>query len=314
MKEAECLEQMVYPDMQRPTAYRKGIIQVWVTRACDKSCFGCTQGSNLGGRQTMITPEQFEEAVISLKDYFGVVGVFGGNPAIHPRFDVLCELLRKHIPFERRGLWCNNLLGKGAVARATFNPAVCNLNVHLDQEAYAEFKRDWPESNPFGQHKDSRHAPAGWVSMRDLGVPEEERWELISKCDINRYWSAMIGVFRGELRGWFCEIAGAQSILHQENPAYPDTGVRIVPGWWQGNRDKFHEQIRYHCHSCGVPLRGFGSLAQDESGVEQVSASHADIYKTKKPKRLLQIVDNREQLQEQSLRSFVDYIGNAKGK
>lgn len=308
MDEATALSQMVYPYMRRPSAYRQGIIQIWVTRTCDKACFNCTQGSHLRGKPVMITPEQYEQAVITLKDYFGVVGMFGGNPAIHPQFDVLCEILRKHIPYERRGLWCNNLLGKGKIARETFNPAVCNLNVHLDKDAYDEFKRDWPESGPFGLTKDSRHAPGGWVSMKDLQIPKDERWSLIANCDINKYWSAMIGVFRGELRAWFCEIAGAQSILHQNQETYPDTGIPVVEGWWRESASTYENQVRFHCHNCSVPLRGHGSLAQDESGVEQVSETHLAIYKPKKESRSVQIVEHREQLQEQSLRRFTSYL------
>ena len=138
MTEQEALARMISPGMKRPHIWRQGVLQVHVTRACDKACFGCTQGSNLGGKPVMIDPEHFEEALLSVEGYFGVVGVFGGNPAMHPKFDVLCEMLRKHVPFEQRGLWCNHPRGKGDVMRRTFNPKVSNLNVHLDREATAE--------------------------------------------------------------------------------------------------------------------------------------------------------------------------------
>src|SRR5262245_32087502 len=101
MTEQECLNKMVAPGTRRPGKYRQGVIQIWVTRACDKSCYNCTQGSNLGGKPGMITPEQFEVAVQSLVGYFGVVGVFGGNPAMHPQFEGLCEILAKYIPREQ---------------------------------------------------------------------------------------------------------------------------------------------------------------------------------------------------------------------
>ncbi len=150
MTEDEALQRMVPPGKRRPGAYREGIIQIWVTRACDKACFGCTQGSNLAGRPGRITPEQFEEAVVSLKDYFGVVAMFGGNPCTHPQFEVLCEILCRHIPFHRRGLWSNNLLGKGSICRRTFDPTVSNINVHMDRRAAEEIRRDWPEARIVG--------------------------------------------------------------------------------------------------------------------------------------------------------------------
>lgn len=311
MNEQQALQQMIAPGTRRPGKWREGVLQIWVTRACDKSCFGCTQASNLGGRPGMITPEQFEQAVLSLKDYFGVVGVFGGNPAIHPKFPELCAILRKHIPFEQRGLWCNNPLGHGAVMRQTFNPRVSNLNVHLDQQAFDEFRKDWPESMPFGLKDDSRHSPV-YVAMKDVVPDEAERWKLIASCDINRHWSAMIGVFRDEPRGYFCEIAGAQAMLHQRDPDYPDTGVAITTGWWKQSMEAFVHQVRCHCHSCGVPLRGYGALAQGAGGVEQVSATHADVYLLKRPDRPLQIVTEREQLGQTAVAKFTDYLGNAR--
>lgn len=286
---------MKSPRDRRPNAYRGGVLQIWVTRACDKACFGCTQGSNLGGKPGMITPDQFEAACLSLVDYFGVVGVFGGNPTMHPQFELLCEIMRKHIPYERRGLWCNHLRGKGAAARATFNPAVCNLNVHLDRAAFDEFRRDWPEAMPFGLDKDSRHSPP-YVAMQDVIEDEEERWRLIGNCDVNQDWSAMIGVFRGELRGYFCEIAGAQAMLHQAEPEYPDLGVPVGPGWWNQPMSAFDAQVRFHCHGCGIPLRGYGELAQGTSGHEQVSRTHAGVYKPKVKERDVQLVTLRGEL------------------
>lgn len=315
MQEAEALKQMVSPSMYRCSSFRGGIVQIWITRACDKSCFNCTQGSNLRGANTRISLEQFEQACLSLVDYFGVVGIFGGNPAIHPQFDKICEILRKHIPFERRGLWCNNPLGKGLIMAETFNPAVSNLNVHLDRDAYNAFRKDWPAAAPFGLERDSRHSPV-YTAMKDVIEDESERWGLIANCDINKNWSSLIGVYKQELRGYFCEIAGAMAMLHQHDPNWPDVGVKIEPGWWKKSMQDFKDQVRQCCHSCGVPLRGYGSLAQaaDTCGVEQVSQTHADVYLPKHPLRVVQLVTKREQVSQGALGQFTDYIGNGENK
>ncbi|MDE2103067.1 MAG: hypothetical protein KGL39_37830 [Patescibacteria group bacterium] len=309
MTEADALAKMYAPGRRRRGIWYGGVLQIWVTRACDKSCFGCTQGSNLRGPYGRITPAQFETAVQSLDGYFGVVGVFGGNPALHPDFEELCEILARHVPFERRGLWCNKLFGKGAIARRTFNPDVSNLNVHLDQAAFDEFRRDWPESKPFGLDRDSRHCPP-FVALADVEPDEAARWQAIADCDINRRWSALIGVFRGELRAWFCELAGSQSMLHQHDPGYPDTGVPVVPGWWRAGMETFADQVRTHCHACGIPTRGFGELAQaGDQGREQVSATHAAAFVSKSKGRRIELVTDNEQLGD-SLDLVTDYIGN----
>ena len=162
MNEQECLDRMIAPGQLRPSKpYRGGVIQVWVTRACDKACFHCTQGSNYGGKPEFITVEQFRDACRSLRGYFGVVGMFGGNPALHPQFEELCAVMREEVPTEQRGIWSNNpmTVEKARIMRATFNPGYSNLNVHLDRKAYDLFKEEWPECGPVGLERDSRHAP-----------------------------------------------------------------------------------------------------------------------------------------------------------
>lgn len=313
MNSAEALSHMIPPGQPRPGKPKRGVIQIWVTRACDKACYNCTQGANLKrspGVGHFISLKHFEQACESLVDYFGTVGVFGGNPAMHPQFDTLCEILRKYIPFERRGLWCNRLMGKGAAARATFNPVVSNLNVHLDSEAYAEFRRDWPECRPFGLNQDSRHSPV-YVALQDMVRDESERWDLISKCDINQHWSAMICVVRDQLRGYFCEIAGAQAMLHQNEEDWVDVGVPIDAKWWRRPMEDFQEQMETHCPACGVPLRGRGELAQAVCGVEQVTATHANIYQPKDSERRVDVITHRDQLNGQTAGRMTDYLGNA---
>lgn len=311
MNEQQALAKMIAPGQPRATKWRKGVIQIWVTRACDKTCFGCTQGSNLGGKPGMISLENFEAACVSLEGYFGVVGMFGGNPAMHPQFEELCRIMRKHIPAEQRGLWCNNPLGKGKVMRETFNPQYSNLNVHLDRNAYTEFKRDWPESMPCGLNDDSRHSPP-YVAMQDVIPDEEKRWELISGCDINQYWSAMICEFRGEPRAFFCEIAGAQAMLHQHESDYPDTGLPLHAEWWKRPMRDFVIQVRKHCHECGVPLRGYGELAQARDGVEQTTETHALVFNPKKKDRPVQVVTDLKDLTQGRIGKVTSYLQNSK--
>lgn len=390
MTEQECLALMKPPGAVKPTAYGKGVIQIILTSQCNLACYNCTQCSQLQRPAWYMTPEQFEQAVLSLKNYWGVIGVFGGNPAMSKHFVECCAILRKHWPKERSGLWCNDLLTaeKGQAARQTFNPAVSNLNCHMSKEAYTRFKAWWPESSPFGHDRDSRHSPP-FVAMKDVlrkncpqcggggkvhlldretdeyeyvdcldckGIgkvyDESLAWELISNCDVNQRWSAMIGVFRGQLRAWFCEVAGAQAMLHQwdrtpmveeivkldkdgigtliqegkvSEYTYPDTGCAIpaktdIPEinkrfgpptpWWQRPMSAFSNQVRQHCHSCSVPLRGHGELAMAEDGKEQVSETHKDVYKPKRVGRRVELVTVREQLGS-PLSEMTKYLQNA---
>lgn len=336
MIESECLSRMIPPDKVRPQKPNGGVIQIHITRACDLSCYNCTQGSNLAGKVFFMTPEQFEIAVKSLQGYWGTVGVFGGNPCLSPHFPTYCEILRQHFPQKQCGLWSNNVNGHGAICRTTFNPSFSNLNVHLELEAYEEIRRDWPEARPFGLAEDSRHSPC-YVAMKDVIQDEGERHRLISNCDINQHWSALIGVFRGSVRGWFCEIAGAQAMLHQYDDNWQewDTGYQPVGDghyqhtevpygdspmqagyytmpWWQLGMREFKWQVRQHCHNCSMPLRGYGELAQSENpdSKEQVSQTHLNIYRPKRKDRKVELVVLRDQLGK-PLEKVTDYLGNS---
>lgn len=342
MNEETCLSLMKGPGQPRPGKWRHGVIQILITNACDRSCYSCTQGSNLAGKPTIMTLENFEIACSSLVGYFGVVGIFGGNPALHPQFPEICKILSRYIPYEQRGIWCNNPLGHASLMSHVFNPAYSNLNVHQDPVAYEEFKKHWPHSRPFGLDQDSRHSPV-FGSMIDLGLSEEERWERISTCDINQHWSALIGQFRGEPRAWFCEIAGAQSMKQQDSPCplcsgekrfpvvpkipsdtpqtlacelcggtgkYPDTGIYPFSGWWKKPIEDFRSQIRHHCHNCLVPMRGHGQLANSTTDSEQTTQVYQLMFRPKRP-RPVQVVTSPSELGD-PLKLTTDYVGNAK--
>jgi hypothetical protein len=245
----------------------------------------------------MMTPDQFDIACRSLEGYWGVVGMFGGNPAIHPQFDKLCEIFRANFPFVQRGLWSNNLMGKAQHARLTFNPMHSNLNMHLNSAAADEIRRDWPQAAPFikGEEEDSVHS-SPWVSMVDLGIPEAERLRLIGSCDVNQHWSALIGVIDGELTAYFCEIAYAQAALHRGNPDWagtgepmPKTGTPVYPGWWRRPMEYFDAQVQTHCHHCGVPMRRDGIAATGDAANE-FSPTHQYIARMKNKGEPIEVV------------------------
>lgn len=321
MNENEALARMIAPGTHRPGKWRNGILQIHVTRICDRACPNCTQGSQLKGPYPEMSLLQFEQACLSLKGYFGVVGLFGGNPALAKNFAGYCEILRRHFPREQCGIWTNNPITpeKAQIMRQTFNGAVSNVNVHMDRKAFEMFRRHWPESRPFGLDVDSRHSPP-YVAMKDVIADESKRWDLIAHCDINIHWSALIGVFRGQLRAWFCEIAGGQSMLHQDEPDYPDTGLDptqtydVGSGpmlWWRLPMTAFRDQVRRHCHDCGIPLKGWGASACEHDPLEQVSPTHASIYQPKSRDRRVEIVTTSEQLGA-TLKCATDYVGNVR--
>lgn len=301
-----------YSKMRMPTALRttlkRGVLQVQITRTCDLSCTNCTQGSNLAGKPRIATLDQVEEMLISVRDYFGVVGIYGGNPCTHPYFPEVCELVRHHIGFEHRGLFSNNFMGHGKVIRETFNPDICNLNAHGVYSAWAEMVREFPACGMQKGLEDSRHSPP-WVAIKDvLDLTQDQRERMIERCDINEFWSAITCVVRDKAVGFFCEIAGAQAMLHENEPDYPNLGVELKDGWWKQPLEVFKPQIDKHCFECGIPLRGRGDLGFGTH--EYVSVTHLPIYKLKKPTgKTIHLVSSMEELNGY-VPKVTDYVEN----
>jgi hypothetical protein len=121
----------------------------------------------------------------------------------------------------------------------------------------------------------------------------------------------MVCVVRGKLKGYFCEIAGSQAMLHENDPSYPDLGVDATEGWWRKPIEDFSDQISFYCHRCGIPLRAKGELAITGKN-EFVSQTHQLVYKPKTPKRNVVVVNELNAVNAGVLGRSTEYIHNAK--
>ncbi len=198
--------------------------------------------------------ECFREAIQSLRDWPGVIGIFGGNPCNHPKFPELCEILCEEIPDQRhRGLWSNDLLQHGEIARKTFYPnGRFNLNAHAVSQAAQGIEQHLPGKII----KDSVIWPATHSAIlahhEDYGVGNALWNELRERCDINLKWSGAIAERDGKPFAYFCEVAAALDGVRGTNHGMP-----VVPGWWRQGMEApdFQTQIKKCCDAgCGVPL------------------------------------------------------------
>jgi hypothetical protein len=270
------------------------IIQVVVTRSCDLfNCSNCTQLLPFRKDPGRMTLACAEEALQSLEGWPGIIAIFGGNPCTHPQFEELCDLWEEYVPINQRGLWTNNLMGKGKRASETFIDGVSrfNFNVHTNGRAAEEMRRFFPKTKVHGEHKQSVHgALLGRYS--DYGVNEADWIAARENCDINQKWSA--GIYareevcqrcggRGEIfldgtyqtvgkcpvclggkmsKGpqrpyvYFCEVAGAIDGVTGEN-----NGLLAAKDWWKRPIADFNGQVKNCCDkSCVVPLKYTGSI------------------------------------------------------
>jgi hypothetical protein len=238
------------------------ILQIEITTACTLNCSNCTRLLPYRSDVLHMTPNCFREAVQSVRDWPGIVAVFGGNPTSHAKFPELMEIYCEAITDQRRrGLWANDLLKHGELCRKVFYPhATTNLNAHADPKAAARFD-EWL---PGKMIESSRTRPA-WhgsitVDRKDYGISDEAWIAARENCDINQHWSGIVVERAGKPFAYFCEVASALDGVRGQNH-----GIPVEPGWWRWRMDHFEGQVRNCCdRGCGVPLRLKGHLDHEE--------------------------------------------------
>lgn len=270
------------------------IICVDVTNKCDLACSNCTRLLKNQDTPWEMSPENFRLALQSLKNYKGIIAMIGGNPCVHTQFEKLCEIFREEIPNQfQRGLWTNNYFKHREVIEKTFG--ALNLNPHNVERANDKLKDLYNtmvverKFNGGYYTGNSHHAPL-LTAVKDL-YPEKEMWEKISRCDINKDWSASIVQNKGELRAYFCEVAASFDLARGEDHGHP-----VVLDWWKKPITAFSDQIKHFCVGCGVPARLRGHMDNEE--IDTYTKSNADIAeKSEKIKgRKIQLLDSEKAL------------------
>jgi hypothetical protein len=309
---------IAFPAKDKPVEYTKGngmrspgqrgVIQIDITNRCDVlKCSNCTRNLMHHDKRFAMTRDNFTRAVTSLQDYHGVIGIFGGNPCLHPQFEELSRLFAELIPDKRRrGLWSNNIMGHGQVIREVYG--YFNLNVHRSVAAADEVRRDLPGVAIWGEDREAWHSPV-LVAIKDMvgkeGGPANDKamWDAIRGCDINLRWSGAITQHpNGNLRAYFCEIAAGFEHMYP----HEDTGLEVTPGWWRRPIEDYDAQIRRWCPSCGVPLRMKGH--PDLEFTDDVSETHAGRIKPNR-QHVVHVTVNGEKTHEAT-----DYVHLRKGK
>lgn len=256
------------------------IICVDVTNKCDLACSNCTRLLENQDAFWEMTPDNFRTALRSLKDYFGIIAMIGGNPCMHRNFEELCRIFVEEIPNKlQRGLWTNNYFKHREIIEQTFG--TFNLNPHgvaraesnladLHKKMTAQGALSWL----YGGH--SEHAPL-LTAVQDL-YAEQEMWDRIAGCDINREWSATIIQNKGELRIYFCEVAASFDLARGTDFGHP-----VTDGWWKKHVGEFSDQVKRFCPGCGVPAKQAAAMDSDE--VDTYTSTNIDLaLKSKKNK------------------------------
>jgi uncharacterized radical SAM superfamily Fe-S cluster-containing enzyme len=105
--------------------YEMQIIQIDITNKCDLACSNCTRLLENQNNFWEMTPENFRLAVRSLEGFPGIIGMMGGNPAMHRDFRELCDIFVEEVPNKnQRGLFTNNIFKHADVAKKVFGSSI----------------------------------------------------------------------------------------------------------------------------------------------------------------------------------------------
>ena len=228
----------------------KKLIQIVVTHACPFKCSHCSQMVPHQHNNNTMSLDEIENALYTLRDYPGHIGLFGGEPTIHPNFEEICKLYQKYIPVKaRRELW--------------------TMGYNFDRYRNLIDETFYPELVAYNEHEESQPC---WHQPVNIAVDEVFNGEVtgcickddaimetvINNCWVDRRWSAAItkhGAF-------FCEIAAARAMILGVK------GVPVIDGWWKEPESTFKYQkgMCYMCSAC-LPMEAKPNDSQEYDDV-----------------------------------------------
>lgn len=225
------------------------IIQIDITNACNKICSNCTRFCGLFNKPFFMDFETFKQAVDSLKEFNGIVGIMGGEPTLHPEFDKFVTYLHSKRPEYRKYSGVRypvdsfKYYAKKLIYR---NGKRCGLWSAFGDGYYKYFEliQDVFGYQALNDHIDKNNHQAILIPRKELGINDEEFLKRRDNCWLQNLWSASItpkGAF-------YCEIAAAMDMLF-DGPG----GWKIEPNWWKRTPDDFKDQIHW-CENCSMSL------------------------------------------------------------
>lgn len=280
--------------------------QICVTSACwpKPACSNCTRLLGHEKSRYFMTPDQFE-AVLKVAVPFlhhggkdlglklnrnnmkapprkKVLGIFGGEPLMHPQFPELVDLMCQYIPEQfHRGLWTSFDWVNGEHKKwGKYRDQVVRLLGNKPTGDVHDFENGYINWNMHEEQQPCEHSPV-LVAVRDVVKEEKERWQHISKCWLQTEWSAAYSLdYNREVKFYFCEVAGAFDRVLNLGTGLPlEDGVWSHHLWFEPD-DKgvlqphgpYAKQILSTCLRCGASLELPGR--RDREFVDDISPSN----------------------------------------
>jgi len=241
------------------------LIQIVITNVCPSNCCHCSQlcPHVPPAKKYFMSLDEVEQALKSLQDYPGHIGMFGGEPTLHPHFEEICKLYQKYIPVKaRRELWTMgyNWEKYKDIIHETFYDELIAYNEHEEPQPC------WHQPNNIAIGEVFNGLVTG-NEMKDL----ELMYKIIDNCWVNLRWSAAIT----PMGAYFCEVASARAWL-----AGAPKGLEVKPGWWKVGLDHkvYQRQKRALCRACSMCLP-MEQKANDKQPYDDVSPAIDEFLK-----------------------------------
>jgi hypothetical protein len=210
-----------------------------------------------------------------------VLGIFGGEPLMHPEFPTLVDIMCKYVPQPHRGLWtCYDWVNGESKLWGAYKPQVERLLGKNPTGSVLDMSTGYLNWNMHEEDQPCSHSPV-LVAADDVVKDKKERWDKISKCWIQTEWSAAYALdYNEEVKFYFCEVASAFDRVFNLGTGLPvEDGVWSHHLWFAPDKEgilqphgPYAKQILSTCGRCGGSLRLEGR--RDRENVDDVSPSN----------------------------------------
>ena len=237
------------------------LIQIVVTHKCPFKCCHCSQLVPHQPKPFTMSLDEIENALKTLENYPGHIGMFGGEPLTHPQFPEICELYRKYIPVKaRRELWTMgyNFDKYRDIINETFYPELVAYNEHEEPQPCWHQPMQIAIEDVFNG------------SVTDSPILDKRIMKrIINNCWVNNRWSAAVT----PMGAYFCEVSAARAMLL----GYPE-GIPVTKDWWKKPAKEWKYQQDLLCTMCSACLP-METKPNDKQDYDDVSSDVLSILK-----------------------------------